>query len=88
MLAEAKEVKMFGTTGWCGTYKGMPALITSYYGGADLWVYGEDGWEKLYTSSAGAFTLYEDLKQHLVPQYVKVGPTAVGWLDTETNVRR
>ena len=34
---------MIGTAHWAGRCDGNPALVLSYYGGADLWVWN-DGW--------------------------------------------
>ena len=31
--------RMLGTTGWCGTVDGHPAILASFYGGANLWVF-------------------------------------------------
>ena len=33
------EERMFGTSDWCGTVAGRPALLMSYYNGAALWVF-------------------------------------------------
>lgn len=42
-----KEVdRLFGTMGWCGVYKDMPALVGSYSGGATLYVYSSGKWWK------------------------------------------
>ena len=37
----------FGTSHWAGTYRGLPAITLSYYGGAVLFVFCEGMWVKL-----------------------------------------
>lgn len=38
--------QILGTTHWCGTVDGLPAVLVSFYGGAVLW--GFDGhWKQL-----------------------------------------
>jgi len=33
-----------GTVHWCGTYDGCPAIVTTRYGCANLWVFHEGAW--------------------------------------------
>jgi hypothetical protein len=36
--------RMFGTTGWCGTVNGLPALITKWRMGVALWTFVDGKW--------------------------------------------
>jgi hypothetical protein len=50
-------VSMFlGTAYWNGTYDGKPALILSYYEGADLWAFDAEWVVKLHSNSLSALT--------------------------------
>ena len=40
------ESGLFGTSGWCGTVDGCPALILSFYGGAYLVQFVDGEWRK------------------------------------------
>ena len=35
---------LIGTASWAGIFNGKPAIVLSYYGGADIWVF-ENGWK-------------------------------------------
>ena len=39
-----KTDKLFGSMGWCGIYKGMPAVVGTYYGGSSLYVFKDGNW--------------------------------------------
>lgn len=38
---------LFGTLCWGGTYKGKPAVVGGYYGGASLYVFDDGEWKEI-----------------------------------------
>ena len=43
---------MFGTYSWAGIYQGLPAIVLSYHGGAELWVLSNEKWISIAEGSA------------------------------------
>ena len=39
-----KQERLFGLMGWCGVFKGLPAVVGSYYNGASLYVFKGGSW--------------------------------------------
>lgn len=48
-MSTEKPIEMFGTCSWSGTYKGFPAIVLSYYGGAQLWICASGQWKSIAT---------------------------------------
>jgi len=46
-MTQEKPREMFGTCGWAGTYQCLPAIVLSYYGGAQLWVCDSGQWKSV-----------------------------------------
>jgi len=39
-----KQERLVGSMGWCGVFKGLPAVVGSYSGGASLYVFKGGSW--------------------------------------------
>jgi len=47
-----KPKTMFGTYSWAGIYQGLPAIVLSYHGGAELWVLSNEKWQSIAKGSS------------------------------------
>ena len=56
-VTKTDELKPLGTSHWCGTFNNCPAILLGYYGGASIFYFQNNKWNKeQFNSLSEAYT--------------------------------